>query len=150
MGSSRSSTKTAASPQFSTANCLITSSDERSSGRADTSSSHTATPRSSPIYGKIMARKCGSDCEGSSPSHCGTSDDANSNSDAIVSASRRFSGRGKGTGFFLHPKLKDCSHQAWSRCGRIVVESIMFSLFRPCAVVELVLKACDVLRQAVS
>src|SRR5881392_1137782 len=28
-----------------------------------------------PIYGKIMARKCGSDCEGSSPSHCGTSDD---------------------------------------------------------------------------
>jgi len=39
--------------------------------RADTSSSRTATLRSSPIYGKIMARKCGSDCEGSSPSHYG-------------------------------------------------------------------------------
>src|SRR6266436_10346234 len=131
------------------ANCLITSSDERSSGRADTSSSHTATPRSSPIHGKIMARKCGSDCEGSSPSHCGTSDDANCNSDVIVSASHRFSGRGKGTGFFSHPKLKDCSHQAWFRCGRIVGESIMFSLFRPCRAHELVLKASNFSRPAI-
>src|SRR5437870_13538690 len=90
-----------------------------------------------------MARKCGNVCEGNSPSHYGTSDDATSNSDAIVSASRRFSGRGKGTGFFSHPKLKDCSHQAWSRCGRIVGESIMFSLFRPCPVHELVLKVSN-------
>src|SRR6266403_4548666 len=132
------------------ANCLITSSDERSSGRADTCSSHTATPRSSPIYGKIMARKCGNVCEGNSLSHYGTSDDANSNSDEIVSGSRRFSGRGKGTGFFSHPKLKDCSRQAWSRYGRIVWESIMFSLFRPCPVHELVLKACNFLRLALS
>src|SRR6267378_4275919 len=125
------------------ANCLITSSGERSSGRADTSSLHTATPRSSPIYGKIMARKCGNVCEGNSPSHYGTSDDANSNSDAIVSASRRFSGRGKETGFFSHPKLKDCSHQAWSQHGRIVGGLITFSLFRRCPVHELVLKVSN-------
>src|SRR5206468_13112720 len=128
---------------FSTANCLITSSNERSSGRADTSSSRTATLRSSPICGKIMAKKCGNDCEGSSPSHYGTSDDASSNSDAIVSASRRFSGRGKTTGFFSHLKLKDCSHQAWFRHGRILGGLITFSLFRRCPVHELVLKVSN-------
>src|SRR5206468_8684027 len=124
---------------FSTANCLITSSNERSSGHADTSSSRTATLRSSPICGKIMAKKCGNDCEGSSPSHYGTSDDANSNSDAIVSASRRFSGRGKTTGFFSHLKLKDWSQQAWSRCRRVLGAFITFSRFRRCSLLELVL-----------
>src|SRR5262245_16844634 len=90
-----------------------------------------------------MAKKCGSDCEDSSPSHYGMSDDANSNSGAIVSASRRFSGRGKTTGFFSHPKLKDCSHQAWFQHGRIPGGLITFSLFRRCPVHELVLKVSN-------
>src|SRR5258708_40157721 len=97
-----------------------------------------------------MARKCGNVCEGNSLSHYGTSDDANSNSDEIVSASHRFSGRGKGTGFFSHPKLKDCSHQAWSRYGRIVEGSITFLLFRPCPVHELVLKVSNFSRPGIS
>src|SRR5262245_4404330 len=130
--------------------CSIMSSDEKSLGRADTSSSHTATLRLSPICGKITARKGGNDCEDSSLSHYGTSEDANSNVDAIVSASRRFSGRGKTTGFFSHPKLNGCSHQAWFRCGRIIGESITFSLFRRCPVHELVLKVSNFLRPGIS
>ncbi len=51
---------------------------------------------------------------------------------------------------FSHPKLKDCSPRAWSRCGPIVGESIMFSLFRPCLARERVLKASNFSRLAIS
>src|SRR6266496_2779395 len=124
-------------------NCSIMSSGERNSKRADTSSSRTATLSSSPICGKITARKCGNDCEDNLPSHYGMSGNASFSLGATALGSHHFFGRGKTTGFFSHLKLRDCSHQAWSGRAQIAAALITSSLSPPCPVREHVLKVSN-------
>src|SRR5438477_9786107 len=119
------------------------SSDERNSKHADTSSSRTATLSSFHICGKITARKCGNDCEGNLQSRYGVSANATFSLGATASESHRFFGRGKTTGFFSRLKLRDCSHQAWSRCAQIAAASITSSRSAPCPVRERVLKVSN-------
>ncbi len=59
------------------------------------------------------------------------------------SESHPFFGRGKTTGFFSRLKLRDCSHQAWSRCAQIAAASITSSRSPPCPVRERVLKVSN-------
>src|SRR5436309_3053889 len=119
------------------------SSGERSSKRADISSSRTATLSSSPICGKITARKCGNDYEDNLPSHYGMSGNASFSLGATASASHHFFGRGKRTGSCSRLRSKDFLFQEWSRRAQIAAALITSSLSLPCPVREHVLKVSN-------
>src|SRR5438132_2697719 len=134
----------------STVSYLITSKGGSNCENADIGSSHIATRKSFRICGKIIARKCGRNCEGNLPSHSGMTENASSSWDAIALALRHFFGRGKTTGSFSHLRSKDCSPRVWSRRGPTAAELIMSLLFPPCPDREPVLKVSNFFHQGIS